>query len=240
MPDALRPVREHRARQQLARRRPDRAQARRLRGHRVGLRLGHGDGEVLRHRLPRRRPPPERGRARRDRARDQAPRRDRGRPARSTAEQGIKAIEIGIGEPPPPPRDRQRVRGPVRRRGQPPPRRHRRGGAARPRLALEAGAFAAEINEGFENGGPGAAALAEAVVEACEQPNSFEHLYDDDDADQSTRSRPSPSASTRPRTCSSTRPPSSEIAQFETRRPCRTSRSAWRRRTCRCRPTRRC
>jgi formate--tetrahydrofolate ligase len=48
------------------------------------------------------------------------------------------------------------------------------------RLALEAGAFAAEINDGFMNGGAGAAKLAEAVVEACEQPNTFHHLYTDD------------------------------------------------------------
>jgi len=44
-------------------------------------------------------------------------------------------------------------------------------------LALEAGAFAAEVNDGFSSGGAGAAALAEAVVGACEQPNSFAPLY---------------------------------------------------------------
>ena len=44
-------------------------------------------------------------------------------------------------------------------------------------LALEAGAFAAEINDGFGSGGAGASALAEAVVGACEQPNSFAPLY---------------------------------------------------------------
>jgi formate--tetrahydrofolate ligase len=48
------------------------------------------------------------------------------------------------------------------------------------RLALEAGAFAAEANEGFSKGGAGAAYLAEAVVTACEQPNTFHHLYEDD------------------------------------------------------------
>ena len=47
-----------------------------------GLRLGHGHGEVLRHRLPLRRADAERGRAGDDGARDQAPRRRRGRPAR--------------------------------------------------------------------------------------------------------------------------------------------------------------
>src|SRR5919201_1091192 len=48
------------------------------------------------------------------------------------------------------------------------------------RLALEAGAFGAEANEGFAKGGIGAADLATAVVEACEQPNSFHPLYEDD------------------------------------------------------------
>jgi formyltetrahydrofolate synthetase len=50
------------------------------------------------------------------------------------------------------------------------------------RRALDCGAFAAEINEGFERGGPGASALAEAVVEACEQPNRFAYLYDSSDS----------------------------------------------------------
>lgn len=48
------------------------------------------------------------------------------------------------------------------------------------RLAMEGGAFAAEVNDGFARGGAGAADLAEAVVEACEQPNSFHPLYADD------------------------------------------------------------
>jgi formate--tetrahydrofolate ligase len=48
------------------------------------------------------------------------------------------------------------------------------------RLALEAGAFAAEANEGFAKGGAGAAELAEAVVQACDQPNTFHQLYEDE------------------------------------------------------------
>jgi formate--tetrahydrofolate ligase len=48
------------------------------------------------------------------------------------------------------------------------------------RLALEAGAYAAETNEGFSKGGAGAADLAEAVVAACEEPNTFHPLYEDD------------------------------------------------------------
>src|SRR3954469_6984357 len=47
-------------------------------------------------------------------------------------------------------------------------------------LAKEAGASAAEINEGFEKGGIGAADLAGAVVDACEQPSAFRPLYADE------------------------------------------------------------
>jgi formate--tetrahydrofolate ligase len=50
------------------------------------------------------------------------------------------------------------------------------------RLALEAGAFAAEINEGFARGGAGAATLADAVVDACEQPNEFGFMYEPKDS----------------------------------------------------------
>jgi methylenetetrahydrofolate dehydrogenase (NADP+)/methenyltetrahydrofolate cyclohydrolase/formyltetrahydrofolate synthetase len=45
------------------------------------------------------------------------------------------------------------------------------------KLALEYGAHAAELNEAFERGGEGAAALAEAVVDAAEQPSSFDFIY---------------------------------------------------------------
>src|SRR6266540_1712754 len=45
------------------------------------------------------------------------------------------------------------------------------------RLALEYGAHAAETNEAFERGGPGAATLAEAVVECASQPNGFAPTY---------------------------------------------------------------
>src|SRR4051794_15184767 len=47
-------------------------------------------------------------------------------------------------------------------------------------LAMEGGAHAAEANEAFEHGGAGAEALAEAVVDACEQPSSFRFIYPDD------------------------------------------------------------
>jgi formyltetrahydrofolate synthetase len=45
------------------------------------------------------------------------------------------------------------------------------------RLALEYGAHAAELNEAFERGGEGAAALAEAVASAAESPSSFDYAY---------------------------------------------------------------
>jgi formyltetrahydrofolate synthetase len=44
-------------------------------------------------------------------------------------------------------------------------------------LALAHGAYAAEVNAAFELGGPGAAALAEAVVAAADEPSAFEFLY---------------------------------------------------------------
>ena len=49
------------------------------------------------------------------------------------------------------------------------------------RLALAGGAFAAEVNDGFERGGVGAAALAEAVKSAAARPNTFHYLYADGD-----------------------------------------------------------
>src|SRR5262249_26052578 len=45
------------------------------------------------------------------------------------------------------------------------------------RLALEHGAYAAEVNEAFERGGPGATALAEAGIDAAEQPSNFTFTY---------------------------------------------------------------
>jgi formate--tetrahydrofolate ligase len=45
------------------------------------------------------------------------------------------------------------------------------------RLALEGGAHAAELNEAFERGGEGAAALAEALADAVDQPSSYAPIY---------------------------------------------------------------
>jgi formate--tetrahydrofolate ligase len=50
------------------------------------------------------------------------------------------------------------------------------------KLALEYGAHAAEVNDGFARGGEGAAELAQAVVDACELGNDFHMMYHDDDA----------------------------------------------------------
>jgi len=44
-------------------------------------------------------------------------------------------------------------------------------------LALEQGAYAAEVNNAFEEGGAGAAALAEAVAAAADEPSSFQYVY---------------------------------------------------------------
>jgi formate--tetrahydrofolate ligase len=49
------------------------------------------------------------------------------------------------------------------------------------RLALEFGADGAEVNEGFERGGEGAADLARAVVEAADKPSNFGLIYRDED-----------------------------------------------------------
>jgi formate--tetrahydrofolate ligase len=46
-------------------------------------------------------------------------------------------------------------------------------------LAVEAGADTVVVNRGFAQGGDGAIELAEAVVEACERPNTFHQLTPD-------------------------------------------------------------
>jgi formate--tetrahydrofolate ligase len=45
------------------------------------------------------------------------------------------------------------------------------------RLAVEQGAYAAEVNDAFERGGEGAAALAEAAVAAADESHSFDFVY---------------------------------------------------------------
>ncbi|MBS1253461.1 MAG: Formate--tetrahydrofolate ligase [Anaerolineales bacterium] len=46
------------------------------------------------------------------------------------------------------------------------------------RIGEEAGAYATAMTNHWAEGGQGAAELAEAVVDACEQPSDFEFLYD--------------------------------------------------------------
>ena len=50
------------------------------------------------------------------------------------------------------------------------------------RVALEHGAYAAEVNDAFTHGGAGAASLAEAVVAAADEAHAFEFTYDLEDA----------------------------------------------------------
>jgi formate--tetrahydrofolate ligase len=45
------------------------------------------------------------------------------------------------------------------------------------KLALEHGAYAAEVNDAFARGGEGATALAEAAIDAAEQPSRFDFAY---------------------------------------------------------------
>jgi formate--tetrahydrofolate ligase len=45
------------------------------------------------------------------------------------------------------------------------------------RIALEHGAYAAEVNDGFTRGGAGGAAVAEAAAAAAEEPNTFDFIY---------------------------------------------------------------
>jgi formate--tetrahydrofolate ligase len=49
------------------------------------------------------------------------------------------------------------------------------------RLGAEFGAHATALNEGFSKGGAGAVDMAEAIVDACDQPSSFRFTYEDDD-----------------------------------------------------------
>jgi formate--tetrahydrofolate ligase len=50
------------------------------------------------------------------------------------------------------------------------------------RLALEGGAFAAAVSDGFAQGGKGVGDLAESVVAACDQPREFRFLYENETA----------------------------------------------------------
>ena len=241
LPDARGAVRQHRPRQLVADRRPAGPEAGRVRGHRVGLRLRHGDGEVHRHRLPRRRHRPDAVVLVVHRARAQAPRRprpttrdgplpqaaggDRGRdrepraaPRRSSREFGLPAVVA------------------VNRR----PGGHRRGGRAgrpgsRPRRGLRAPRSATASRRAAK----GVADLAETVVAACDQPNEFSFLYEDGATDQGEDRDDRRSGSTAPPRSSTTWRPRRRSSSSPTRGS-PSCRCAWRRPRSRSRPTRRC
>ena len=135
-----------------------------------GFALGHGHGEVPRHRVPDRRACAERCRRRHDRARAEAPRRGTrtgARRASSVAPRTCSATSAS---------SRSSASSPSSPSTGGPEDTDEECEVAR-KLALDYGAYASELNEAFAKGGDGATALAEAVVGACEQPNSFAPVY---------------------------------------------------------------
>ena len=108
-------------------------------------------------------------------------------------------------------------------------------------LALEAGAFARRDQRGLREGRGRrrrARRGGRRRVRAAEPASRM--LYERRRPDRARRSRPSRSASTAPRTSSSIPPPSAKLDAVRAATASATSRSAWRRRISRCRPTRRC
>jgi methylenetetrahydrofolate dehydrogenase (NADP+) / methenyltetrahydrofolate cyclohydrolase / formyltetrahydrofolate synthetase len=163
-------------------RRPDRAQAGRLRGHRVRLRRRHRHGEVLRHQVPLFRADPQRGgagghdpRAEDARRRTQGDGRPRPGPSLHRGEPAPAAE--GLRQPGQAHRDRP----PVRRAGggghQPVQVRH----PGRGRTGAKAGSrdrrLRGRAQQPLGQGRRGRDCLAEAVVSACEQPSNFQFLY---------------------------------------------------------------
>ena len=159
-------------------------EARRLRRHRVGLRLRHGDGEVLRHRLPGRRPAPERRRARRHRARAQAPRRARPTTPRTT--RSMAADRDRRREPPAATSESSRPSAcPAWSRSTAAPATPTRSSSWSASSRSRHGAFAAEVNDGFDRGGAGAAdARRRRSSTPASSPTTSTMLYHDDDADR--------------------------------------------------------
>ena len=82
------------------------------------------------------------------------------------------------------------------------------------KLALDHGAHAAVLNEGFSKGGAGAAEMAEAVADACEQPSSFALHRTRTPTRSTSRSRRSRRGSTRPTASTSCPPRRQKIEQF--------------------------
>ena len=104
------------------------------------------------------------------------------------------------------------------------------------KLALDYGAHAAELNDAFERGGEGAASLAEAIVDAAEQPDDFDFIYPLEAPDR-REDRGGVQAGLRRRR---RRVPAGRARRSSGRSPSRATtscRSAWRRRTSRSRTT---
>ena len=159
----------------------DRAQAGRVRDHRVGLRRRPRDGEVHGHRLPRRRLAAARRRDRRDGAGAAPSRRRRlAREGRARADGGRG--RDGDGEPRQAHRERARVRDPAGRRDQHAP--GRRAGAARAdqgRARSRPVRSAPRSTTASAQGGEGTTELAEVVAAAAEADSDFHFLYEDDE-----------------------------------------------------------
>ena len=105
------------------------------------------------------------------------------------------------------------------------------------RLALEAGAFGAEANEGFARGGAGAADLAERRGRGVRAAEHVQAALRATTSRSRTRSRRSPSGSTGPPTSTSI-PRRRRSSRSSPPTGSATSRSAWPRRTSRSPPTR--
>ncbi len=211
----------------------------RLRRHRVGLRLRHGDGEVLRHRLPLRRA------ARRARSCSSRPCARSSTTAASTTTRASGArARCGArgrhGQRAPPPRRSSASSGcppssPSTAGPATPTRRSSSSSALRARGGRVRRRDQRRLRARRRRRGR----ARDAVVAACEQPSEFRLLYEDDApiADKieavAKRVYGADGVYLLPRGGAADR-------AVHQRRPRRASRSAWPRRSCRCRPTRRC
>jgi len=103
------------------------------------------------------------------------------------------------------------------------------------RIALENGAVAAETNTAVTDGGDGAADLARAVVAAANSESKFEFTYPDEMSLKEKIEAIAIKCTARRESTSCPRP-QGKLKRF-TEAGSATSRSAWRRRTCRSRTT---
>ena len=171
---ARRPVRQHRARGELDRRRPHRAEVGRLRRDRSGLCQRPRLPEVLRHRLPRRRVRAERGGARDDGARDQVARRQA---VQRAGERGSRRAARRA------PTTSPRTCNIVRQYGLPCvvainsfPTDTARELALVRELALKAGAETVVVHSGSRKAAPARRSSPRPWSTACDKPNTFKFL----------------------------------------------------------------